>query len=240
MKYRCYHYALSPFCRKLRLVLSEKAVEFELIEEKYWEKNDAFLRMNPAGKVPVLTQVEIDEDVFGSARANRTSRRVFTESHPICEYIDCTHPGTQQLMPEHSLDQYETRRLVNWFDEKFHTEVTRRIVGEKLLRKIQRTGPTDASVIRAGLRCLDFHLEYMAFLLKKRKWLACDSITLADFAAAAHISCLDFVGDIAWEDHPTIKGWYSTIKSRPSFQPLLNEFVPSLPPPPACYSNLDF
>lgn len=51
---RLYHVPLSPFCRKVRLVLAEKKIEVELVDEKYWEPSADFLRRNPAGKVPVL------------------------------------------------------------------------------------------------------------------------------------------------------------------------------------------
>ena len=46
-----YHFALSPFCRKVRLTLAEKKLDVELIEERYWEGSAEFLRRNAAGKV---------------------------------------------------------------------------------------------------------------------------------------------------------------------------------------------
>jgi len=45
--HRLYHYPLSPFSRKVRLVLAEKKIEVELIEERYWEPSSEFLRLNP-------------------------------------------------------------------------------------------------------------------------------------------------------------------------------------------------
>ena len=54
MMHRLYHYPLSPFSRKVRLVLAEKKIEVELIEERYWEPSPEFLRLNPAGRVPIL------------------------------------------------------------------------------------------------------------------------------------------------------------------------------------------
>ena len=47
---RLYHVPLSPFCRKVRLVLAEKKMDVELIEERYWEQSTEFLRRNPAGQ----------------------------------------------------------------------------------------------------------------------------------------------------------------------------------------------
>lgn len=230
MTYRLYHYSLSPFCRKLRLVLSEKKVQFELIEERYWEKRHDFLRMCPEGKVPFL----------------RGDNKKFSDSQATCEYIDSVYPEPL-LMVGNAYGQYEIRRLVKWFDEKFHQEVTSKLLGERVLRRVQGLGPIDAANIASGRQCLRFHLDYMNHLLEKRKWLAGDYMSLADFAAAAHISCLDFIGDMSWEEEPLlkeepqlIKEWYAKIKSRPSFQPLLGEFLPNIPPPPDCYSDLDF
>ena len=51
---RLYHIALSPFCRKVRLVLAEKRIEVELVEDRYWEPGSEIWRRNPAGKLPVL------------------------------------------------------------------------------------------------------------------------------------------------------------------------------------------
>ncbi len=205
-------------------------MQFELVEEKFWEKRKEFLLMSPAGKVPVL----------------RGKNRSFSDSQATCEYIDAVHPEPP-LMGGDAKTLYEIRRLVSWFDEKFHHEVTARLLGERALRRLQNSGPVNASNISMGRQCLRFHLDYMNHLLEKRKWLAGDYMSLADFSAAAHVSCLDFVGDMNWEDEPLlkddpqlIKEWYATMKSRPSFQPILGDFLPNIPPPPDCYSDLDF
>ena len=103
---RLYHSPLSPFCRKVRLCLAEKRVEAELVEEKYWERSADFLRRNPAGKVPIL----------------RIEGKTFTESMAICEYLEDIHPDPE-LIPKAAEERYEVRRLVAWFDDKFHHEV---------------------------------------------------------------------------------------------------------------------
>jgi len=51
---RLFHMPLSPFSRKVRLVLAEKKLEVELLEERPWEKRIDYLRQNPAGSVPML------------------------------------------------------------------------------------------------------------------------------------------------------------------------------------------
>ena len=70
-------------------------------------------------------------------------------------------------------------------------------------------------------------------------WLAGDDFSLADIAAAAHISCVDYLGDVPWSDYPGAHDWYARVKSRPSFRPLLADHIPGLPPPKH-YADLDF
>ena len=49
-----YHLPLSPYSRKVRLVLAEKHLPFELRVEKAWERRPEYLDYNPAATVPTL------------------------------------------------------------------------------------------------------------------------------------------------------------------------------------------
>ena len=219
---RLYHVPLSPFCRKVRLTLAEKRIEVELIEERYWERAAEFLRRNPAGKVPVM----------------RHEGRVLSESQAICEYLDETVPNPP-LMPREPQGRYEVRRLCGWFDDKFHGDVTVNLLHERMTKKIMGLGYPDSRNVKAGSQAIRYHMDYMSWLLDQRRWLAGDAMTLADFAAAAQLSCLDYISDVDWTRWPVVKDWYAKIKSRPAFRPLLADQVPGFPPP-AHYPDLDF
>ena len=219
---RLYHVPLSPFCRKVRLCLAEKRIECELVEQRYWEKDADFLRRNPAGKVPVL----------------RFDGMTMAESTPICEYLDERHPEPA-LMPKEPQTRYEVRRLVAWFDDKFHHEVTSKLLYERVNKKVMRQGFPDSGNIKAGARAIKYHLDYMGWLLDRRRWLAGDVMTLADFAAAAHLSALDYISDVDWNRSDSVRDWYAKIKSRPAFRGILADQVPGFAPP-AHYANLDF
>jgi glutathione S-transferase len=219
---RLYHYPLSPFCRKVRLSLAEKRIEVELVEERYWEQDADFLRRNPAGKVPVL----------------KLGNRTMAESAAICEYLEEAFP-TPALMPKEPEARYEVRRLVNWFDDKFHEEVTRKLMGERVFKKVMGGGYPDSANVKAGAKAIKFHLDYMAWLLEQRRWLAGNEMSLADFAAAAHLSCLDYISDVDWHRSELVKDWYAKIKSRPAFRSILADQVPGFRPPPH-YADLDF
>ena len=219
---RLYHSPLSPFCRKVRLCLAEKRVEAELVEEKYWERSSDFLRRNPAGKVPIL----------------RIEGKAFTESMAICEYLEDIHPDPE-LIPKAAEERYEVRRLVAWFDDKFHQEVTSKLLYERVIKKISGQGFPDSKNVKQGARSIKFHISYMEWLLERRRWLAGEDMSLADFAAAAHFSALDYISDVDWTRSPVVKDWYAKIKSRPAFRSILADQVSGFPPP-LHYNDLDF
>ncbi len=219
---KLFHVPLSPFCRKVRLSLAEKRIECELVEERYWEKDADFLRRNPAGKIPVL----------------QIGGRTMSESAAICEYLEEVHPEPP-LMPRGADARYEVRRLVAWFDDKFHHEVTSKLLYERVNKKITGQGFPDSRNVKDGARAIKHHLDYMAQLLDRRRWLAGDVMTLADFAAAAHISALDYISDVDWHRSESVKDWYAKIKSRPAFRGILADQVPGFLPP-VHYADLDF
>jgi len=219
---RLYHVPLSPFCRKVRLVLAEKKLEVELVEERYWERDADFLRRNPAGKVPVI----------------RIDGLTLSDSGAICEYIEETHRDPP-LLPGSAADRAEVRRLVAWFDDKFHAEVTSKLLYERVNKKIAKAGYPDSGNVKAGAKAIKFHLDYLGWLLEERRWLAGNEMTLADFAAAAHLSCLDYISDVDWNRNEGVRDWYAKIKSRPAFRNVLADQVPGFPPA-AHYADLDF
>ena len=209
-----FHLWLHPFSRKVRLALAEKNLDFNLQIEKVWERRTEFLALNPAGDVPVL----IEKD--GTTLAN---------SQVICEYLEEVYPEVN-LLGKDPVQRSETRRLVSWFDVKFNREVSENIVGEKLMKRFLKLGEPHGPAIRAGHANIHYHLDYIGFLTEKRKWLAGDVFSLADFAAAAHLSAIDYIGDVPWEEHRAARTWYEKIKERKSFAPLLEDRIPGFAP----------
>jgi len=218
-----YHLWLSPPCRKVRIVLREKGLDFELKTENTWERREEFLAINPAGEVPVL----VEDD-----------GAVIADSGAICEYLEEVAPRPA-LLPGTPAERAEVRRLVAWFDGKFGAEVSDNLVGEKILKRLLRRGAPDARAIRAGRENIHYHLDYIGWLTERRNWLAGPDLSLADIAAAAHISAVDYLGDVPWEAHLPAKDWYVRIKSRPSFRAILADHIPG-EPPPRHYADLDF
>jgi glutathione S-transferase len=226
---KLYHSPLDPPSRRIRLALGEYSQDIELIEERPGQPSDALQELNPAAATPVL----IEDD-----------RSVVVGIEALSEYLEETRSTPKlTLLGRTPAERAETRRLVGWFDRKFHTEVSEPLLTEKLYRRFWPRelggGPPDMGRVRAAQGRIRFHLDYIGALADERNWLAGANLSLADLAAAAHLSCLDFLAEVPWSDASPAKTWYQRIKSRPSFRPLLTDYVRGITPPPN-YADLDF
>ncbi|MBL8845641.1 MAG: glutathione S-transferase family protein [Hyphomicrobium zavarzinii] len=226
------HFRLCPKSRSIRIALAEIGVEAELAEERPWEWRPAFLALNPAGELPVLAL----EGGF-----------VLCGAYAVSEYFaDLLHNLEKEGRPAplfqgSNEDRAEQRRLVDWFHGKLDREVTRellyeRVYGHLIPDKGHAPDPGALRAIRANIR---YHLGYVNHLAHERRWLAGDEMSFADMAAAAHLSSIDYLGEVAWEDYPSAKSWYARMKSRPSFRALLADRMPGISPAPV-YADLDF
>jgi glutathione S-transferase len=225
-----YHHPLCPHSRFVRLILAEYGIDARLVEERAADRRPEFLALDPAGRTPVF--VDEDETIVPGASV-------------IAEYLDETRGetrGTQRLLPQELHARIETRRLLDWFNVKFFDEVTNWLVTEKVYKRFASAGANgapDMDALRVARANLRHHMRYIGYLTGARNWLAGDRLTYADFAAAAHISCADYLGDVPWDEDEAAKQWYQKIKSRPAFRPLLSDRAPGMTPG-RFYAELDF
>ena len=220
---RCsYHLPLSPFCRKVRLLLAEKKLEVNLVEELVRQKRGGFHTQTPALKVPVL----------------KIDGLLISESNAIFEYLEEVYPNPP-LLPPSMIEKVEARRFLNWFDDTFHSEVTSKLLYQRVYSHLSINRNADGGTIKSGLVALRSYCHYLNEILEDRRWLAGNVMTIADFAGAAHISSLDYMGDVDWNNVDSLKNWYAKIKSRPAFRSILKDYIPTRSPPEH-YSDLDF
>lgn len=223
-----YHHPMYAACRFVRLCFGEYGEELQLIEEQPWQRRREFIALNPAATLPVLL-AEGDHPVVGAT--------------VVAEYLDETRGALKRdrrLLAENPVSRAEIRRLVDWYLTKTEGEVTRHLVRERVLKPMMAgDGAPDSGAIRAARANVRQHMKYTNWLAGTRNWLAGDRISYADLAAAASISILDYLGEIDWSDSQAAREWYTRIKSRPSFRPLLAERVRGLPPS-SHYADLDF
>jgi glutathione S-transferase len=147
------------------------------------------------------------------------------------------------LLPPLAGQRVEVRRLASWFNDKFYAEVSGPLVTERVFKrhmtKEQGGGPPDTEALRAARHNIRYHLAYIGWLVRTRDWLAGDRLSLADLAAAAHVSVADYLGDVPWNKDEVAKNWYARVKSRPAFRTLLTDTLAGLPPSKS-YADLDF
>ena len=226
-----YHHPFSPASRFARLALAEYEVHFETRVEHPWERRREFLLINPAGQVPVAVE---------------------NDGPPICgasvlmEYLDETRGymiPERRLLPDNAGRRAEVRRLVDWFLTKFDSEVVGSFVREKVYKqdmpRDQGGGEPDSAILRVARANIRSHLRYIGYLAASRRWLGGDRVSFADFAAAAELSCADYLGEVPWDEDENAKAWYARMKSRPSFRPILSEKILGMKPS-ATYADLDF
>lgn len=226
-----FHHPFCPHSRFVRLALGEYGLDAALAEERVWERRETFLMLNPAGTTPVLAE----------------------EGHPavpganiIAEYLDERHGATlgeHRLLPAKTDARVEVRRLTSWFNDKFFDEVSGPLVNERLYKRHMPAehggGSPDTDVIRATRANIRYHLAYIGWLVRTRDWLAGEQLSYADLAAAAHLSTIDYLGDVPWNEDEAAKSWYVRVKSRPSFRVILADTLPGVPASHS-YADLDF
>lgn len=221
--WQLHQFPLCPFSRKLRLLLGEKGVTYELVRENPWEDGETLSALNPAGRTPVL--------------ADRERKLVLCDSRAICEYIEETVDRSPMINGT-AAQRAETRRLVALFDENFFNDVTAPLLLERMKKRLILRQPPDSKALREAMRNAHGHLDYTDWLIDNRPWMAGPTMSMADLAAAAQISVADYLGGIDWKDHIPTRRWYSVFKSRPSFRPLLVEKMEGIHPP-AHYAAVD-
>lgn len=214
---------LDPRSRFVRLILEEKGLSHEVREEPSWDRSPGFFMLDSAGDSPVLQE---------------TSGISIPGATVIAEYLEEAH-GEKSLLGENLENRVEVRRLMGWFLDKLSREVTEALREEKFIKRVVRNEAPDSGVLRAALANLSYHLEYVGWLAEHRRCLGGEALSLADLAAAAQLSVLDYLGGLDWAKVPEAKRWYARMKSRPSMRNILEERVEKLAPPPH-YADPDF
>lgn len=222
---KLFHYPLCGFSRCVRIELSEKRLDYELIYETPWDPSDDLFEYNLSGTIPVFVDIN-GNSIYGFSA--------------IREYLDEVYPELN-LIGTDLQQRAEARKIADWFAFIFYRDVYYPIIKEKILKRFSRDidKKPDPSCVRLASSKLSTHMEYMSWLIERRNWLAGKDFSVADITAAAFISVLDYLGAIAWNKYDTVKDWYVRIKSRPSFRSILADNLPQVPPAKD-YANLDF
>ena len=221
-----FHFPFDPGSRTARLALGEARVEFTETLVRPWEIDCPVGDLNPSGMPPVLQTMQ--------------DGRALTLCEPAAILGWLEDRSTEPfLMPVDPAERAETRRLIAWFDRRFNDEVNAVLLHERMEKPLLRLGPPEARALRAGRDALKAHLALLEGLLANHDALAGRRLSQADMVAAAHLSVLDYFGEISWATYPGLRTWYMKLKSRPCFRPLLTDRFPGVAAS-GHYADLDF
>jgi glutathione S-transferase len=220
-----FHFPFDPGSRAARLALGEARIEWTECLVRPWEDDCPVSTFNPSGMPPVL-------QIHGPTPLN------LCEIGAILGWIE-DNQRSPLLLPADAAERAEARRLTAWFERRFTDEVNAVLLHERMEKPLLRLGPPEARMLREGREALKHHMAVFEYLLTGREWLAGRRLSQADIVAAAHLSVLDYFGEISWGSWPAVKTWYMKIKSRPCFRPLLTDRFRGVAPA-ACYADLDF
>jgi len=212
---RLHHLTLSPASRVARLMLGEKRLTF-----------DPVLSEDSHAHLPVF--VDLDG----------------TQATGLWAVIDHLEGSYTQppLVPEDPVLRGETLRWFDWAMGPLAERATRRILYEKAPQRFTgapSVGAPDMNVVRQGRDALKAVLPGIGKAAEANGNLVARECLLADLAVAAHLSALDYFGEVPWAEFPAVSEWYVRMKSRPSFRSLLGDRLPGQPPA-SHYAELDF
>jgi glutathione S-transferase len=196
---KLYGALLSPYVRKVALVLEEKGIAWELALSNPGSPDPDFQEASPFGKIPAI----VDDDYK------------LADSSAIVAYLDAKQPGPAMLPAE-----ARARGRAMWFDEFADTIycascnkiLFNRLVGPKLLKL-----PASEEIALEGEAELPRILDYLESVAPSEGWLAGD-FTLGDIAVASVMRSLTYVGHGPDADrYPRTAGWYDRVTARPSW-----------------------
>ena len=184
----------SPYVRKVRVVLAEKQLPFEFVEESAWNPGTTVPRYNPLNKVPVLL-LDDGEALF--------------DSRVITEYLD--GHGSPRFLPAAGAERARVRR-----DEALGDGIADAGITIFLERKREAARQDPAWIARQKDK-VDAGIAAVAKAVGAKQ-SAGRAMTLGDIAFACALLWVEFrLPEFRWRENPAIKGWIEPLESRASF-----------------------
>ncbi|KAF8818508.1 glutathione S-transferase family protein [Rickettsia endosymbiont of Cardiosporidium cionae] len=211
--YTLYYYSICPLSRQVRFFLEELNINYRIICKEHLDQEYTTLNINNCLVSPLLLV------------QNQDQKFLLTGTYSIIEYIADLERVDFFFMPADLQLKAEIRKYIEWFNYKFCNDVTKILIYEKIIKLFTKQGSPRSNFIHIAKNNLASNLSIIQKKLNSHSYLIYDKISCADIVAATHLSIIDYLGDINWDCWPEIAQWYSVIKSRPGFRPILNEVI---------------
>jgi glutathione S-transferase len=222
-----YHYPICPISRSIRFILQEFEIEFNAIVEKFWEKREKFLQLNQTGQVPflIIRQKDLKKDLL-------------LHSYDVILYA-FENFITNSLIEKEIYQKLEIKKMESIINNYFYKTVGSLILEERIYSWYKFNRKPDNVLLDIARSNLSKFSLFFNNIFEKRNFLVGDSITTADFNLCAHLSTLEYLGELDFSQSPALKNFYLFMKSRPSFRNILLDSIPGFQPSKT-YRELDY
>ena len=207
MSITLYGASLSPFVRKVRVVLAEKGLPYEQVQIDPFRPPADYREMSPFGRIPAL----------------RDGDKVLADSGVICTYLEAQYPETAITYS----DPYLKAR-VQWFekfgDYELAPVVTFGVFGNRVLMKLLRKPCDEDTVRKCVAEKMPPLMDYLEANAPETGFIVGDRFTVADIAITTHFINFNLGGEqldaARW---PKSAAYIQRINSRPTVAPLAEQ-----------------
>ena len=228
-----YHYPICPFCRKIRVMLSITGAieECTLKIEKFWEKRNKFITINPTGSVPLFIVQKIADE-------SKKDNYIMWGQNTIIQYLRDKYP-MDCLLYGNSESRANILKYAEWFDSNFYNDAVYPLINERVYVYYKKQRIPNLDTIKIARSNLISYLSSFEKILTNRDFIIGNEFSFADMTLACHISSLDYLGEIDWNQFGVLKNWYIQIKSKLIFRDILYDIIPDFNPSEH-YRDIDF
>lgn len=208
-----YGATLSPFVRKVCVLLDEKGLSYTLEEGNPGNPSAEFLAASPLKKMPAFRDTGIPEP------------NTLADSSVICDYIETKYPEPA-LYPK---DPYSRARAL-WFEEYADTImgtcIGRGLFYERVIKKLFGQTP-DENVCQKTLEAeLPPVFDYLEKELGSNQYFVGNMFSIADISVATMLANFAHVEAFNAARWPRLDGFMNHLHGRPSFKNLIESEVP--------------
>jgi len=186
----------SPYARKVRIVLAEKQLPFEFVQDNVWDAATKVPQFNPLGKVPALVTDEGDP---------------LYDSPVIVEYLDSL--GSPRFIPAGGIERARVKRDEALADGIMDAGIT------IFLERKREAARQDANWLARQQGKVEAGIAALAQQLGDAQYLRGNEMTLGDITAGCALFWVEFrLPEIAWRaKHANLAAWAKRLEARPSF-----------------------
>ena len=208
MPLKLYYHPLSSYCHKVLIALYENGTPFDaqIVNLGDARERADFVALWPIGKFPVIRDDSRD--------------KIVPESTPIIEYLARHYPGPATLVPQDAELAWQVRAKDRFLDLYVHNEM-QKVVGDR----IRPADSKDPFGVRQARDRIATCYDMLESDLASRAWIAGDSFTMADCAAAPALFYANKVQPFE-ATHPNLKAYFGRLLERPSYKRTLEEAEP--------------